>query len=251
LNAYHEGGNIVIEITDDGNGLNKEKILNKALEKGMLTSEQASTITDNELFQFIFAPGFSTADKVTDISGRGVGMDVVKKNIESLRGYVILKSQEGKGTSVRIYLPLTLAIIDGFLVKAGKLYCIIPLAMVSECANISKSKKELISYESGDFINLRGEIVPFLRIRDFFAEKGDIPEMENIVIAEYADKKVGFVIDEALGEFQTVVKPLGRIFKKVEWISGATILVGGEVGLILDVPKLIQYLQAIEIKQAS
>jgi two-component system, chemotaxis family, sensor kinase CheA len=251
LNAYHEAGNIVIEITDDGNGLNKEKIISKALEKGIITPEQVSTISDNDLFQFIFAPGFSTADKITDISGRGVGMDVVKKNIESLRGYVVLKSQEGKGTAVRIYLPLTLAIIDGFLIKAGELYCILPLAMVSECANISKSKKELISYENGDFINLRGEIIPFLRIRNFFGEQGNIPEMENIVIVEYADKKIGFVIDEALGEFQTVVKPLGRIFKKVEWISGATILVGGEVGLILDIPKLVQYLQAVEIKKAS
>ncbi|MBN2403581.1 MAG: chemotaxis protein CheA [Spirochaetes bacterium] len=251
LNAYQEAGNVVIEIKDDGNGLNKEKILSKALQKGMITPEKVPLITDNDLFNFIFSPGFSTADKVTDISGRGVGMDVVKKNIESLRGFVTLQSKEGKGTSVRIYLPLTLAIIDGFLIKAGALFCVLPLAMVSECANISKSKKELITYENGDFINLRGEIVPFIRIRDFFNEQGDIPEMENIVVVNYADKKVGFVVDEALGEFQTVVKPLGRIFKKVEWISGATILVGGEVGLILDVPKLVQYLQAIEVKKAS
>ena len=251
LNAYHEAGAMVIEIIDDGSGLKKDKIISKAIEKKLLTPEQASTISDDEIFKLIFTPGFSTADKVTDISGRGVGMDVVKKNIDSLKGFVSVQSKEGKGTSVRIFLPLTLAIIDGFLIKSGNLYCVVPLAMVSECANISKSKKELIKYENGDFMNLRGDIVPFIRMRDLFDENGDLPEMEDIVIIEYGGKKVGFVVDEALGEFQTVVKPLGRIFKNVEWISGATILVGGEVGLILDIPKLVQYLQAIEVKKAS
>ena len=251
LNAYHEAGTMVIEITDDGSGLNKEKIIHKAIERNLITSEQALVMSDDEIFKLIFTPGFSTADKVTEISGRGVGMDVVKKNIDSLKGFVSIQSKEGKGTSVRIFLPLTLAIIDGFLVKAGNLFCVLPLAMVSECANISKSKKELIKYENGDFMNLRGDIVPFIRMRDLFNENGDLPEMEDIAIVEYGGKKVGFVVDGALGEFQTVVKPLGRIFKNVEWISGATILVGGEVGLILDIPKLVQYLQAIEVKKAS
>ncbi|MFH0975909.1 MAG: chemotaxis protein CheA [Spirochaetota bacterium] len=251
LNAFHESGNIVIEIIDDGNGLRRDKIINKAIEKGLIKPEQASALTENELFQFIFEPGFSTADKVTDISGRGVGMDVVRRNIESLRGEVVIESKEGKGTLVRIYLPLTLAIIDGFLVRAGTLFCILPLALVSECATISKSKSELVISENGDYINLRGELVPFLRIKNYFNQEYRDSDRENYVIIEYSKKKIGLIVDETFGEFQTVVKPLGKIFKKLEWISGATILGGGEIGLILDIPKLIQYLQTSEMKKAS
>jgi two-component system, chemotaxis family, sensor kinase CheA len=251
LNAFHEGGDIVIEIIDDGYGLNREKIIKKAIEKGVMTLEQSKNVTDNDINNLIFSPGFSTADKVTDISGRGVGMDVVKKNIESLRGSVVVQSKEGQGTSVRIYLPLTLAIIDGFLVKAGEHYCIFSLNTVVECINVSKSKDELNVNGNGNFINLRGDLVPFLRIRDFFKEQGQVPEHESIVIVRHAKNKVGFIVDSLYGSFQTVVKPMGKVFKKLEWISGATILGGGELGFILDVPKLIQYIQAGEIKKAS
>lgn len=251
LNAYHEAGNMVIEISDDGSGLKKDKILNKAIEKGLIRADEISSVTDNDLFQFIFKPGFSTADKVTEISGRGVGMDVVKKNIELLRGSVVIQSREGQGTMVRINLPLTLAIIDGFLVRTGKLYCVFPLALVSECTNISKTQHELIKNENGDFINLKGKIIPFVRLRDFFKIEDVAPERESIVIIEHAKEKTGFIVDETFGEVQTVVKPMGKLFKKLEWVSGATILGGGEVGLILDAAKFIQYLQAIDLKKVS
>ncbi len=244
LNAYHETGNIVIEVADDGDGLNRDKIYAKAVSNGLIQEDQ--DITDHELFQLIFEPGFSTADKVTNISGRGVGMDVVKRNIESLRGTVVLNSEEGKGTSIRIHLPLTLAIIDGFMVRVGDLYYVIPLNLVIECTEATK--EELISKEGGNIINLRGEALPFLRLREFFDEEGEEPEIANIVIVEYRGAKTGLVVDNLIGEFQTVIKPLGELFTKLDWVSGATILGSGDVALILDVPKLIRNIQEIEAK---
>ncbi|MDY6967715.1 MAG: chemotaxis protein CheA [Spirochaetota bacterium] len=248
LNAYHDTGSIIIEVKDDGNGLNREKIQNKAVERGLIDQEMAEHISDNELFQYIFEPGFSTAEKITNISGRGVGMDVVKKNIELLRGSVVIQSIEGEGTSIRVHLPLTLAIIDGFMVRVGSLTCVLPLGMVIECTEISK--EEIEGLDSGNFINLRGEVVPFLRLRNFFGENEEEQHHENIIVVEYARKKVGFVVDKSLGEFQTVIKPLGKIFKNLQWVSGVTILGDGEVALILDVPRLIQYVQVVESKKA-
>ncbi len=236
LNAYHETGSIVIEITDDGNGLDRDKIYAKAVEKGYI--QAGEEISDNDLFQLIFEPGFSTAEKITNISGRGVGMDVVRRNIESLRGTVVLKSEKGKGTSVKIHLPLTLAIIDGFLVQVGEDSYVLPLDMVIECNEISK--EDLKGKDGGNFINIRGEVLPFMRLRDYFEEKSGDPARENIVIVEYAQKKAGFVVDKPHGEFQTVVKPLGKIFSSLKWASGSTILGNGKVALILDIPRLIQ-----------
>ncbi|HOW81499.1 MAG TPA: chemotaxis protein CheA [Spirochaetota bacterium] len=239
LNSYNETGSIVIEVSDDGNGLNKRKIYAKALEQGLIAEGQ--TVTDEELFRLIFAPGFSTAEKVTNISGRGVGMDVVKKNIESLRGQIELESVEGEGTTVRIHLPLTLAIIDGFMVQVGKSYYILPLDMVVECNEITE--QEIEGKDAGNFMNLRGEVLPFMSLREFFNEESEKATRSNIVVTEYGRKKAGFVVDRPIGEFQTVIKPMGKIFKNLKWASGATILGTGDVAMILDVPMLIQYVQ--------
>jgi len=236
LNAYHETGSIVIEVSDDGEGLDRDKIFNKAIEQGLVRPDQV--FADHELYQLIFLPGFSTAEEVSNISGRGVGMDVVKKNIESLRGNVYLESEKGKGTTVRIHLPLTLAIIDGFMVKLADSFYVLPLDMVTECTEIDN--EELNSKEGGNYINLRGDVLPFMRMREFFREPGEEPEKPKVVVVEYSRKKFGLVVDDLVGEFQTVIKPMGRIFSKLQWLSGSTILGTGEVAYILDVPKLIQ-----------
>ncbi len=245
LNAYHGTGSIIIEISDDGDGLNRGKILSKAIEKGLVASGQE--LSDNEIYQLIFEPGFSTAESVTNISGRGVGMDVVKRNIQSLRGTIAVDSKEGEGTTVRIHLPLTLAIIDGFMVEIGDSFYVLPLDMVVECSEITKD--DIQGRDAYNFINLRGEILPFLRLRDFFSVEAKEMSQENIIVVEYAQKKVAIVVDRLIGELQTVIKPLGKIFKNLEWTIGATILGTGEVALILDVPRLIQYIQAINSKE--
>ncbi|MCP4134245.1 MAG: chemotaxis protein CheA [bacterium] len=249
LNAYHETGSIVVEIIDDGNGINKEKIIARAIERGLLQTKQVQHLSEEEIFRFIFEPGFSTAEEITSLSGRGVGMDVVKKNIEGLRGSVAIESTEGEGTTVRIHLPLTLAIIDGFMVEVGDAVYVIPLDMVIECTEISLD--EIKGQESGNFVNLRGDVLPFLHLRELFDESGTIPKRENIIVVEYAHKKAGIVVDKLIGEFQTVIKPLGKLFNRIQWISGATILGTGDVALILDVPMLIQHIRGLENKKAG
>ncbi len=236
LNAYHESGSIVIEVSDDGAGMNKERILRKAIEKGIVDANQ--TLSDGEIYKLIFAPGFSTAEQVTNISGRGVGMDVVRRNIEALRGTIELNSKEGKGSITRIRLPLTLAIIDGFLMGVGSASYVVPLDMVVECMELTATERE--ESHGRNFINLRGAALPFVRLREQFRETGKAGRRENIVVVQYGNQKAGFVVDQLLGEFQTVIKPLGSIFKHLKGVSGSTILGSGEVALILDVPSLIQ-----------
>jgi two-component system chemotaxis sensor kinase CheA len=244
VNAFHETGNIVIEISDDGEGLNKEKILNKARENKI--AKPGVEYSDEEIYSFIFEAGLSTAGKVTDVSGRGVGMDVVRRNVEALRGNIDIRSEAGKGTTMKISLPLTLAIIDGFLVEIGKVSYVIPLDMVLECINISD--EDAISKESGNFVNLRGEVLPYLRMRDFFnvdfSELGE--SEENIIVVRYGAHKAGLMVDRLIGEYQTVIKSLGRMFLNLHGISGATILGNGEVALILDIPRLIKHAQDME-----
>lgn len=236
LNAYHETGTIVIEVKDDGNGLNKEKIRAKALARGLIT--ETEEFTDNDIYQIIFEPGFSTADKVTNISGRGVGMDVVKKNIESLRGSILIDSQEGTGTSIKIHLPLTLSIIDGFMVTVGESFYVVPLDSVFECTEVQN--RELLDKQGGNFINIRGDLLPFIDLRLFFHEDNNRQDIANIIIVEHLGRRVGLVVDQLAGELQTVIKPLGEVFSKLQWINGATILGTGEVAFILDIPRLIQ-----------
>jgi two-component system, chemotaxis family, sensor kinase CheA len=236
LNAYHESGGIVIEVMDDGGGLDRDKIMKGAVERGLATAEQA--LSDQEVFRLIMEPGFSTADEVTSVSGRGVGMDVVRRNVESLRGSVSIDSAPGEGTTIAIRLPLTLAIIDGFVVGVGSAAYVMPLEMVVECMEPSGEDRARIR-ESG-YINLRGEVLPLLRLRDMFEVRGEPGKRENIVVVQYGGQQAGFVVDALMGEFQTVIKPLGKLFERLSGISGSTILGTGEVALILDVQALVQ-----------
>lgn len=239
LNAYNEMGSVVIMASDDGNGLERDRIYEKAVERGYIQSGEK--VPDNELFQLIFEPGFSTAREVTNISGRGVGMDVVKRNIEALQGSIVLESTKGIGTTVKIHLPLTLAIIDGFMVQVGGNNYVIPQDMVIECSDIDKDN--LTVKEGGNFINLRGNVLPYMRLRDFFDQRENMPDKENVIVVEHASRTAGLVVDKPRGEVQAVVKPLGKIFSQLKWISGATILGNGDVALILDIPKLIQQIE--------
>lgn len=236
LSAYPDAGTIVIKIVDDGKGLNKDKILEKAVAHGIVQKNQ--NLTNKEIFTLIFAAGLSTVDQVSDISGRGVGMDVVKRNIEELRGTVEIDSKEGEGSTFTIRLPLTLAIIDGFLVQSGETKYIIPLEMIQECIELSPAYKEHM--KGNHFINLRDSILPLLDIRTYFNEGESKSERENVVVLRYGDYKMGLQVDELYGEFQTVIKPLGDVFVNVAGISGGTILGSGEIALIFDIPKLIE-----------
>lgn len=236
LNAYHEAGSIVIEVGDDGGGLDRERILAKALERGVVQSSEG--LTEAEVFQLIFEPGFSTAEAVTNLSGRGVGMDVVRRNIEALRGSVEVESLAGSGTTLRIRLPLTLAIIDGFLTGVGDASYVVPLKSVVECVELTAEQREETCQRR--FINLRGEVLPFIRLRDYFDLDGLAGRRENLVVVNYGGHKAGLIVDALLGEYQTVIKPLGRLFANLSGISGSTILGSGEVALILDVPALVQ-----------
>jgi two-component system chemotaxis sensor kinase CheA len=236
LNAYHDSGSIVIEVGDDGGGLNRQRILDKAIERGIVQAGQ--NLSDQEICQLIFEPGFSTAAAVTNLSGRGVGMDVVRKNIEALRGTIEIDSVEGQGTTIRIRLPLTLAIIDGFLVGIGGSSFVIPLEAVAECVELSEADRA--ASRDRHYLNLRGEVLPFLRLREVFDVDGLPPRRENVVVVQYGKQRAGLVVDELMGEFQTVIKPLGRLFGHIRGIGGSTILGSGEVALILDVPSLVQ-----------
>ena len=232
LNAYHDSGIIVIEVADDGGGLNREKIRAKAIERELIAPD--APLTDNEISNLIFEPGFSTVDKVSNLSGRGVGMDVVRRNILSLRGTVEVASVEGEGSTFTIRLPLTLAIIDGFLVGVEKASYVIPLDSVVECIEHKNLTGER------NFLNLRGEALPFIRLREAFEVSGQAPARESIVVVQFAGQRAGIVVDHLMGEFQTVIKPLGRMFAHLRGIGGSTILGSGEVALILDVTALIQ-----------
>nr|WP_320131500.1 chemotaxis protein CheA [uncultured Holophaga sp.] len=234
LNAFHESGNIVIEVADDGGGLNRQKILAKAIERGLVP--EGANLSDQEISTLIFEPGFSTADKVSDLSGRGVGMDVVRRNIDELRGIIEVETYEGAGTTMRFRLPLTLAIIDGFRVGVDATPYVIPLDMVLECLDLGP----FLESEENHLINLRGEVLPFLRLREIFRTPGELPARERVVVVQYGDTRAGIVVDKLMGEFQTVIKPLGQLFRSVRGLGGSTILGSGEVALILDVPQLIQ-----------
>ncbi len=234
LNAYHDAGSIVIEVSDDGGGLNKEKILSKAIERGLVAD--GANLTDKEIYNLIFEPGFTTADAVSNLSGRGVGMDVVRRNIQALRGTVDLDSIKGLGSTVRIRLPLTLAIINGFMVGVDNAAYIIPLDMVVECVEL---KAWASDKGEGQYLNLRGEVLPYRRLRDHFDVQGNGVQRENVVVVRYGEHKAGLVVDKLMGEFQTVIKPLGRLFKGEKSIGGFTILGSGEVALIVDVPGLM------------
>jgi two-component system chemotaxis sensor kinase CheA len=232
LNAHHDSGAIVIEVTDDGGGLDRERIRAKAVERGLIAEGQA--LVDHELINLIFEPGFSTAEQVTNLSGRGVGMDVVRRNIQALRGTVDAESAPGAGACFRIRLPLTLAIIDGFLVGVERASYVIPLELVVECLELQDIAAD------AHYLNLRGEVLPFVRLRELFEVAGERPRRENVVVVKSGGLKAGIVVDVLHGEFQTVIKPLGALFRHLRGIAGSTILGSGDVAVIVDVPALVQ-----------
>jgi two-component system chemotaxis sensor kinase CheA len=235
LTACHDAGNIVIGIHDDGGGLDVEKIRKKAVANGIL--DESVQLSRQELFQLIFHPGLSTAEQVTNLSGRGVGMDVVKRNIEELQGGVEIESEMGVGTSLNIRLPLTLAIIDGFHVVAGEIDFIVPQNAILECVDLNS-----LSHSHGqNCVNLRGEQVPYIRLREIFSLQGAESNREKIVVVQFGEKRAGIVVDELHGEIQTVVKPMGPIFQALKGIGGSSLLGTGAVALILDIQQLISY----------
>jgi len=242
LSATHTGAEVAISIVDDGKGLDAARIRAKAEQQGLLTPDQK--ISDQELYQLIFHPGFSTAQEITSISGRGVGMDVVKRTIEGLRGTIDLTSTPGKGTVATLRLPLTLAIIESMLVQVGNGRYAIPLSAVEECVELPASSD---ANESGrNFLNIRGRLVPFLRLRELFKVTAERAAHQKVVIVSAGDDRIGLVVDQIIGNSQTVIKSLSKLHADVETFSGATILGDGKVALILDVGALVGFGQAFE-----
>lgn len=235
LQASHDSGHIVVQISDDGAGLDHERIVQHARKQGIIS--EGVRPTETEMHNLIFQPGFSTADKVSELSGRGVGLDVVRRNVNALSGAIQVESRKGHGTTFTIRLPLTLAIIDGFAVKVDTETYVIPLSSVQECLELPTEKH---CSDEGGVINLRGEALPYVRLRDLFGCGGRTPARERIIIVEYQGGRAGLAADELLGEQQAVIKPLGQLFQGIRGVSGSTILGNGRVALILDVPALCQ-----------
>jgi two-component system chemotaxis sensor kinase CheA len=234
LKAFQREGYIFIEITDDGKGIDTQKVLDKALEKGV--ADPGRAYTDKDVFEMLFAPGLSTAEKVSEISGRGVGMDVVKKNIEDLHGSVDIISEQGKGSTFRVKLPLTLAIIDGMMVRVGSEVLTIPLSVIDKSVRPSSAEVKTVEGK-GELVDIRGDYIPLVRIYDLFhipSEKTD-PTDALVVVLQSTDSRFGVLVDDVLGQTQAVIKSIDKNFRKIEGTSGATILGNGRVSLILDV----------------
>ncbi|EXJ16844.1 chemotaxis protein CheA [Imhoffiella purpurea] len=236
INAFHDSGHIVVEIADDGAGLDPARIRAKAEARGLVKPDDS--LREDEVLRLIFAPGLSTKEEATNLSGRGVGMDVVRSNIEALRGSVELDSSPGVGTKVTIILPLTLAIIEGFLVGAGEDRFVIPLSQVAECVEMEAA--DALHRRGRHYINLRGEVLPFIRLAEIFESGGtrEAGRRESLVVVRFGHHKMGLVVDSLLGELQTVIKPLGILFERLRGVAGATILGTGDIALILDVAEL-------------
>ncbi|WP_029894648.1 chemotaxis protein CheA [Desulfohalovibrio reitneri] len=236
LSAAHSGGEVVVTIEDDGKGMDPKALKAKAVNRGVLSPE--ADLTDKECFNLIFEPGFSTAESVTSVSGRGVGMDVVKRAMDELRAVVEVDSVPGRGTAISIRLPLTLAIIDGLQVRVGGEHYVIPLALVEECVELQA--QQVSGGANKRIIDLRGEIVPYVMVREWFEVPGNPPPIEQVVVTSTEWGRVGLVVDSVIGEHQTVIKSLGRVYRDVEGLSGATIRGDGSLALILDVPRLVR-----------
>jgi two-component system, chemotaxis family, sensor kinase CheA len=237
LAARHLGHEVLISITDDGRGLDRARIQERAEEQGLLP--QGAKPTEAELFQLLFQPGFSIAREVSSVSGRGVGMDVVRRGIEALRGSIDIKSKRGSGTEITLYLPLTLAIIDGLLVRVGEGRYVIPLSAIEECVELSAADDT--RSHGHRFLNIRGALVPFLRLRELFAARTPADPFPKVVIVTSGEQRVGLVVDQVIGDHQTVIKSLSKLHADVETFSGATILGDGSVALILEVAHLVGY----------
>jgi two-component system chemotaxis sensor kinase CheA len=236
LSARHSGASVLIAVSDDGGGIDAEAVRSRAVERGLIAAD--AMLTEAETFALLFEPGFSTAKQITDVSGRGVGMDVVRQKVEGLRGIIDVASKAGSGTSVTLRLPLTLAIIDGLLVTVGDAYFVLPLANTLEC--IELTREDIRRANGKHMANVRGEIVPYIRLRDHFNIHTKRPEIEQIMILETGEGRYGFVVDQVLGDYQTVIKSLGRFYRHVQVVSGATIMGNGMVALIVDPERLVQ-----------
>jgi two-component system chemotaxis sensor kinase CheA len=234
LRAFHEGARVVIEVADDGGGLDRERLVRRAVEKGLLPP--GAQLGEEEAHALIFEPGFSTSERVTEVSGRGVGMDVVRRNVEALRGSIGVASTLGRGTTITLRFPLTLAIIQGFRVSVGGDVYVLPLEAVAECMELPAG------HERGrcGVLDVRGRPLPFVRLREQLGLGGEPPARESVVVVHHADQRVGLAVDALLGESQTVLKPLGRMFQGIRGVAGSSILGDGRVALILDIGGLLK-----------
>ncbi len=236
LSARHAGAQVLISVSDDGRGIDREAVRARAVEKGLITAD--ARLNESEVFSLILLPGFSTARAITDVSGRGVGMDVVRRNVEALRGSIEIASEPGAGSTVSLRLPLTLAIIDGLLVRVGQARFVMPLANTVECVELTR--QDIENTGGKHLANIRDEIIPYIRLSEYLQMRTERPEREQLMVAETEHGRFGFVVDEVLGDHQTVIKNLGRLYRDVQVVSGATILGDGSVALILDLHRLVQ-----------
>ncbi|MDR3464002.1 MAG: chemotaxis protein CheA [Beijerinckiaceae bacterium] len=245
--ARHAGAEVLLSISDDGRGLDARRIRQKAEESGLI--QPGAALSDSELYPLIFAPGFSTAKEVSALSGRGVGMDVVKKTIEAMRGTVDIATTPNKGTTITFHLPLTLAIIEGLLVRVADSRYVIPLTAVEECVELSET--ENTRSQGRSFLNIRGDLIPFLRLRELFSETGTPDVYQKVVIVSTGESRVGLVVDQIIGSHQTVIKSLSKLHADVNTFSGATILGDGAVALILDIIQIVALAQTIETRHKA
>jgi two-component system chemotaxis sensor kinase CheA len=239
LRAFHAAGQVVLQVEDDGAGLSRDQILATARRKGLIP--EGRNLSDDEIYQLIFEPGFSTAKQVTELSGRGMGMDIVRKNIQALRGNVTVQSRPGAGATITIRLPLTMAVIQGLYVEAAGETYILPLESVLECLNFPTSERS----QTTNVINLRGEPLPYIRLRDMLHATTPPPERENVVVIHFAGGSAGIAVDALRGQGQTVIKPLDKIFADIPCVSGSAVTGEGRVALILDVVGLIHRAQRL------
>ncbi|BCR21986.1 chemotaxis protein CheA [Borrelia sp. HM] len=239
LSAYQSGDAVIVTIEDDGKGLDKLKIIKRAIEKNIISEAASKILSSKDVYNLIFEPGFSTADAVTNISGRGVGMDVVRTQVEALRGNVVLESEFGKYTRTKLIFPLTLAIIEGWLIKVQEEHFIVPLSTVESCLEANKLVSKSYGLENnGSVMDYRGSMISFIRLREFFGISEEKSYSEYVVVVNTNSGKIGLIVDEILGQHQTVIKTLGKIYSKAEGVSGATILGDGSLALVIDVDAL-------------
>lgn len=235
MNAFQEAGSIVIEVRDDGRGICRERVLRRAVERGLIRPLE---VADRDPLSLIFEPGFSTMEEATLLSGRGVGMDVVKRTIEELRGKIDVTSIEGQGTCFQLRLPLSLALIDGFMVGAGNNYFILPMELVDETIDLPAEVSAALKQRG--YLNIRGEALPCLDLRKIVGSSDCAPVSRFAVVVKHEGRKIGLAVDQLMGEVKAVVKPLGRLYRDTRIISGATILGDGAIALILDLPELLR-----------
>jgi len=236
LSAQHSGANVLIRVSDDGRGLDVDAVRARAIEQGLI--DGAARLSEAEILALVLTPGFSTARKVTGVSGRGVGMDVVQRSIDALRGSIEMSSRPGTGLTVTLRLPLTLAIIDGLLVRVGGAHFVLPLANSLECVELTR--QDIQDAHGQHIANVRGELIPYIRLGEYFGMEMARPDREQIMVVETEHGHYGFVVDHVIGDHQTVIKNLGRLYRNVQVVSGATILGNGTVALILDPHRLVQ-----------